>query len=127
MAPQKFHDWLANLFVSLGFRQMVGNILRISWHDEKDVENVIHIDDGIIAGPPAQMAEIKSILQGTASMKDLGSIDKHGKSISAKSSGGPREVSPSRPTRSFTTDSLRKLAWIRESSHSWKECDETHG
>ena len=36
------------------------DIVRLSWHGEKDVEIVIHIDDGIIAGPPAQMAEIKS-------------------------------------------------------------------
>ena len=78
MAPQKFHDWLANLFVSLGFRQMGGHPAYFR-HDEKDVEIVIHIDDGIIAGPPAQMAETKQILQGKVSMKDMGSIDKHGK------------------------------------------------
>ena len=79
MAPQKFHDWLAKLFVSLGFRH-----LAYFRHGEKDVEIVIHIDDGIIAGPPAQMAEIKQTLQGKVSMKDLGSIDKHGKKYLGK-------------------------------------------
>ena len=74
VAPQKFHDWLAKLFLSIGFRQMVGNFR----HDEKGgVENVIHIDDGIIAGRPVQVTEIKQILQGKVAMKDLGSIDKH--------------------------------------------------
>ena len=58
VAPQKFHDWLANLFVSLGFRQMIGHPSYFR-HDEKDVEIEIHIDEGIIAGPPAEMAEIK--------------------------------------------------------------------
>ena len=33
------------------------------WLDIQDVEIVIHnIDDGVIAGPPAEMAEIKQIL-----------------------------------------------------------------
>ena len=36
VAPQKFHDWLANLFVSLGFRQMVGHPASFR-HGEKDV------------------------------------------------------------------------------------------
>ena len=40
--------------------------------------------DGIIAGPPAQMAEINQILQGKVSMKDMGSIDKHGKKYLGK-------------------------------------------
>ena len=69
-----------NLFVSLGFRQMLGHPAYFR-HDEKDVEIVIRIDDGIIAGPPA---EIKQILQGKVSMKDLGSIDKHGKKYLGK-------------------------------------------
>ena len=58
VAPQNLHDWLANLFVSLGFRQMVGHPAYF-WHDEKDIEIVIHVDDGFIAGPPAQMTENK--------------------------------------------------------------------
>ena len=111
VVPQKFHDWLANLFVSLGFRQMVGHPAYF-WHDEKDVEIVIHIDDGIIAGPPAQMAEIKQILQGKVSMQDLGSIDKHSKKYLGKII--------KRTTRGFTIQGRpgvlrRKLAWIRES------------
>ena len=53
-------------------------------HDEKDVETVIHIDDGIIAGPPAEVAEIKQILPGNVSMKDMGSIDKHGNKFLGK-------------------------------------------
>ena len=50
VAPQRFHDWLANLLLSIGFRQMVGHPAYFR-HDEKDVEIVIHIDDGMIAGP----------------------------------------------------------------------------
>ena len=82
VAPQKFHDWLVNLFVSLGCRQMIGHPAYFR-HDGKDVEIVIHID-GIIEGPPAEMAEIKQILQGKVSMKDLGSIDKHCKKYLGK-------------------------------------------
>ena len=51
------------------------DILRISDTTRIHVEIVIHIDDGIIAGPPAEMAEIKQI---------LGSIDKHGKKYLGK-------------------------------------------
>ena len=43
-----------------------------------------HICDGIIAGPPAEVAEIKQILQGKVFMKDLGSTDKHGKKYLGK-------------------------------------------
>ena len=83
MAPQKFHDWLANLFLSIGFRRMVGHPAYFR-HDEKDVQIEIHIDDGIIASPPAQVTEITQILQGKVAMKDLGSIDKHGKKYLGK-------------------------------------------
>ena len=61
VAPQKFHDWLANLFVSRGFRQTVGHPAYFR-HDEEDVEIVIHIDDGIIAHPPAEiMFDVKNV------------------------------------------------------------------
>ena len=60
------------------------DILRVSDTTRRTIEVVIHIDDGIIAGPPTQMTEIKQILQGGASMKDLGSIDKHGKKYLGK-------------------------------------------
>ena len=58
VAPQKFHDWLADLLLSIGFRQMVGHPAYFR-HDEKDVEIVIHIDDGIVAGQSAQVTEIQ--------------------------------------------------------------------
>ena len=45
----------------------------------KDVEIVFHVDGGIIAGPSAQVTKIKQTLQGKVDMKDLGSIDEHGK------------------------------------------------
>ena len=86
-------------------------------HDEKDVDIVIHIDDSIIAGPPAQMAEIKQRLQGKVFMKDWAALTNTARSISARSRR-PREVS----------DSLRRLAWIRESHlPHLNERDETHG
>ena len=59
--PQRFHDWLPNLLLSIGFRQMVEHPAYFR-HDERDVEIEIHIDDGIIAGPPAQVTEFKQPL-----------------------------------------------------------------
>ena len=128
VAPQKFHDWLANLFVSLGFRQMVGHPACFR-HDEKEIEVVIHIDDGIIAGPPTQMTEIKQILQGGASMKDLGSIDKHGKKYLGKII--------KRTAKGFTIQADPEFCgqtprgnWLGSGSlisHTWNERDETHG
>ena len=78
MAPQRFHDWLANLLLSIGFRLMVGHPAYFR-HDEKDVEIVIHIDDGIIEELSALVTEIKLTLQGKVVMKDLGGISEHGK------------------------------------------------
>ena len=67
MAPQEFHDLLANPLLSIGFRQMVGHPAYFR-RNEKDVEIVIHIDDGII-GPSALVTEIKQTLQGKVAMK----------------------------------------------------------
>ena len=108
--PQRFHDWLPNLLLSIGFRQMVGHPA----YFRHDVEIVIHICDGIIAGPPAQVTEIKQILQGRVAMKDLDSIDEHGKKDLEKSSRGPRKVSPSRQIPSFTTDFSRRKGWNKK-------------
>ena len=63
--------------VSFVFRQTVGHLANFR-HDEKDVEIVIRIDDGIIASPAAEMAEIKQIFQGRA-------LTNKAKSISARS------------------------------------------
>ena len=60
------------------------DILRTFGTTRKDVEIVIHIDDGIVAGPSAQVTEIKETLQGKVAMKDLGGIDEHGKKFFGK-------------------------------------------
>ena len=95
---QKFHDWLANMFVSNGFRQMVGHpaYFRARREGRRDCD---YTDDGIIAGPPGEIAEIKQILQEKVSMEDLGSIDKHckkylGKIIKRTESGFTIQADP---------------------------------
>ena len=115
MAPQRFHDWLASLLLSIGFRPMVGHPAYFR-HDEKDVEIVIHIDDGIIAGPLAQVTEVKQTVQGKVATKYLGKIFKgttKGFTIQADSE--------------FYDTFLRRQGWNRELHlHTWNKCDEAH-
>ena len=59
VAPRKFHDWLADLLLSIGFRQIGWTSCVLSARLERTLRFVIHIDDGIVAGPSAQVTEIK--------------------------------------------------------------------
>ena len=80
---------------------------------------MFHDDGGMIAGPSAQVTEIKQTLQGKVAMKDLGSIDEHGKEHLGKVI--------KRTTKGFTIQADPEF-YDRGSfvSHTWNECDEAH-